>query len=157
MADKFIEWDRDRLVVAEGTASGEKAQFQLVKILERQADSNDTFVLVDQLKQLFPVGTDRKRASAAIVFPRQMVTIHRIQLPQVPDSEIPDMIRLQASMRLTVPVESVCMDFTPLPVQAGSATRDVLLVTVPNDQVAVARRTLNDAGLELTEVRVSAF
>ncbi|MFO0999268.1 MAG: pilus assembly protein PilM [Planctomycetaceae bacterium] len=157
MPDKFIEWDRDRLVVAEGTASGEKAQFQLVKILERQADPNDTFVLVDQLKQLFPVRTDRKRASAAIVFPRQMVTIHRIQLPQVPDSEIPDMIRLQASMRLTVPVESVCMDFTPLPVQAGSATRDVLLVTVPNDQVAVARRTLNDAGLELTEVRVSAF
>jgi hypothetical protein len=157
MADKFIEWDRDRLVVAEGTAAGEKAQFRLVRILERQADSNDTLLLVDQLKQLFPVGTDRKRASVAIVFPRQMVTIHRIQLPQVPDSEIPDMIRLQASMRLTVPVESVCMDFTPLPIQPGSATRDVLLVTVPSDQVAVARRTLNDAGLELSEVRVSAY
>lgn len=157
MADKFIEWDRDRLVVAEGAASGEKAQFRLVRILERQADSNDTLVLVDQLRQLFPAGTDRKRASAAIVFPRQMVTIHRIQLPQVPDSEIPDMIRLQASMRLTVPVESVCMDFTPLPIQPGSATRDVLLVTVPSDQVALARRTLNDAGLELSEVRVSAY
>lgn len=157
MADKFIEWDRDRLVVAEGTAAGEKAQFRLVRILERQSESNDTLLLVDQLKQLFPVGADRKRASVAVVFPRQMVTIHRIQLPQVPDSEIPDMIRLQASMRLTVPVESVCMDFTPLPIQPGSATRDVLLVTVPSDQVAVARRTLNDAGLELSEVRVSAY
>ena len=33
----------------------------------------------------------------------------------------------------------------------------MLLVTVPNEQVAVARRTMNDAGLELAAVRVSAF
>jgi hypothetical protein len=157
MADKFIEWDRDRLVVAQGTRDGAKAQFRLVKILERSSDSNDTLSVVDQLKQIFPIGSDRKRASVALVFPRQLVTIHRIQLPQVPDSEIPDMIRLQASMRLTVPIESVCMDFTPLPVQTGSSTRDVLLVTVPSDQVAIARRTLNDAGLDLSEVRVSAY
>jgi len=157
MVDKFIEWDRDRLVVAQGTADGPKAQFQLVRILERQTESNDTLALVDQLKQLFPVGSDRKRAAVAVVFPRQMVTIHRIQLPQVPDSELAAMIRMQATMRLTVPVESVCMDFTPLPILPGSATRDVLLVTVPNDQLAVVRRTLNDAGLELSEVRVSAY
>ncbi len=157
MVDKFIEWDRDRLVVAQGSADGPKAQFRVVRILERESESNDTLTLVDQLKQLFPVSADRKRTSVAVVFPRQMVTIHRIQLPQVPDSEIADMIRLQASMRLTVPVESVCMDYTPLPVQPGSATRDVLLVTVPNEQVMVARRTLNDAGLDLTEVRVSAY
>lgn len=157
MADKFIEWDRDRLVVAQGTADGGKARFDLVKILERHGDPNDTLTLVDQLKQIFPHGGDRKRAAVAVVFPRQLVTIHRIQLPQVPDSDLADMIRLQASMRLTVPVESVCMDFTPLPIQPGSATRDVLLVTVPNDQVSIARRTLNDAGLVLSEVRVSAY
>ncbi len=157
MVDKFIEWDRDRLVVAQGAADGAKAKFRFVRILERQGESNDTLALVDQLKQLFPSGTDRKRASVAVVFPRQLVTIHRIQLPQVPDAEIADMIRMQATMKLTVPVESVCMDFTPLPIQPGSATRDVLLVTVPSDQVAVARRTLNDAGLELSEVRVSAY
>lgn len=157
MSDKFIEWDRDRLVVAQGTADGAKARFRLVRILERQAESDDMLALVDQLKQLFPVGSDRKRSSVVIVFPRQMVTIHRIQLPQVPDAEMVDMIRMQAAMRLTVPVESVCMDFTPLPIQPGSATRDVLLVTVPNEQVSVVRRTLNDAGLDLAEVRVSAY
>ncbi len=157
MVDKFIEWDRDRLVVAQGTVDSAKARFGMVQILEREVDSKDTLDLVDRLKQIFPAAADRKRAAVAVVFPRQLVTIHRIQLPQVPDSEIADMIRLQASMRLTVPVESVCMDFTPLPVQPGSTTRDVLLVTVPNDQVAIARRTLNDAGLELAEVRVSAY
>lgn len=157
MVDKFIEWDRDRLVVVQGTCEGLKAQVRTVKILERQAESSDTLLLVDQLKQIFPVGTDRKKTSVAVVFPRQMVTIHRIQLPQVPDAELPAMIRMQATMKLTVPVESVCMDFTPLPVQPGSATRDILLVTVPSDQVAVVRRTLNDAGLELSEVRVSAY
>ena len=157
MADIFIEWDRDRLVVAQGKSDGSKASIRLVRILERQPDSTDTLDIVDQLKQMFPSGSGRTRPAVTVVFPRQLVTIHRIQLPQVPDSEVAEMVRLQAAMRLTVPVESVCLDFTPMPLVTGSATRDVLLVTVPNDQVAVARRTMNDAGLELAEVRVSAF
>jgi Tfp pilus assembly PilM family ATPase len=49
------------------------------------------------------------------------------------------------------------MDFAPLPVIPGSTTRDVLLITAPNEQVTQARRTLGDAGLELKELRVSAF
>ncbi len=157
MADIYIEWDRDRLVVAQGKSDGSKAALRLVRILERQPDSTDTLGIVDQLKQLFPSGSGKSRPSVSVVFPRQLVTIHRIQLPQVPDAEVPDMVRLQASMRLTVPVESVCLDFTPMPIVTGSATRDVLLVTVPSDQVAVARRTMNDAGLDLAEVRVSSF
>jgi hypothetical protein len=157
MVDKFIEWDRDRLVVTQGRIEGAKAQFELVRVFDRHGETTDTLALVDQLKQLFALGADRKRNQVEVILPRQMVTIHRIQLPQVPDAEVPDMIRLQAAMRLTVPIESVCLDFTPLPILPGSPTRDVLLVTVPSDQIAIVRRTLNDAGLELASVRVSAY
>ncbi len=157
MSEIFIEWDRDRLVVAEGRLSGGRAEFSAVEVLERAADQNDTLTLVDGLQRLFPAKSDRKRHPATVVFPRQLVTFHRIQLPQVPDSDVPDMLKMQAAMKLTVPVESVAMDFTPLPLQAGSPTRDVLLVTVPGDQLAVVKRTLNDAGLELSEARVSGY
>ncbi|MBL8811705.1 MAG: hypothetical protein JNM43_16160 [Planctomycetaceae bacterium] len=157
MSEIFIEWDRDRLVVAEGQPSGGRAAFGFVEVLERAADPNDTLALVDGLQKLFPGKSDRKRLEATVVFPRQLVTFHRIQLPQVPDSDVPDMLKMQAAMKLTVPVESVAMDFTPLPLQAGSPTRDVLLVTVPGDQLAIVRRTLNDAGLELSEARVSGY
>jgi len=157
MSQRIIEWDRDRLVMAEAVCTGTKATFHNVRVATRESDSADTLALVDPLRNLFQSVGEKKRSPVTVVFPRQLVTIHRIQLPLVADSEIPDMIRLQAAMKLTVPVDSVCMDFTPLPIQPGSATRDVLLVTVPNDQIAIVRRTLNDANLELSAVRVSAY
>jgi hypothetical protein len=157
MADIIIEWDRDRLVVAQGQAQGTKAALSLLQVLPRSADSQDTLSLVQGLQQLFPAASERNKPKVCVVLPRQLVTIHRVQLPQVPDAEIPDMLRLQAATKLTVPVESVHLDFTPLPIQAGAPTRDVLLVTIPNDQLALVRRTLNDAGLELDEARVGAW
>lgn len=157
MAEITIEWDRSRLVVAQGRVSETGADLSLLKVIERPEDSGDTLSVVQALQELFPRKSDRRKLQAAVVFPRQLVTVHRIQLPQVPDAEIPELLRLQATMKLTVPVDSVCMDFTPLPIQAGSPTRDVLLVTVPGDQLAIVRRTLNDSGIELVEARVSAY
>ena len=157
MSDIFIEWDRDRLVVARGRIDGNRVEITESRIIDRPADAADMLAVVDQLKQFTDGTPGKNRPQVAVVFPRQFVTIHRIQLPQVTDAELPDMVRLQATMRLTVPLESVSMDFAPLPVIAGSMTRDVLLVTAPNDQVSQARRTLNEAGLEFKELRVSAF
>lgn len=157
MSDIFIEWDRDRVVVAEGVVEGRSVRLRRSSMIPRAADSADTLDVVSRLRELFPAGSSRSRQSVTVVFPRQLVTVHRIEIPQVPDSEIADIVRLQATMRLTVPVDSVCLDFTPLPVVAGSETRDVLMVTVPNEQVDLARRTVSDAGLQLSEVRVSAF
>ena len=157
MSDIFIEWDRDRLVVARGRADGNRVRITESCIIDRPADSADMLGVVDRLRQFAGGAVSRNRPQVAVVFPRQFVTIHRIQLPQVTDSELPDMVRLQATMRLTVPLESVSMDFTPLPVISGSMIREVLLVTAPSDQVTQARRTLADAGLELKELRVSAF
>ena len=157
MSDIFIEWDRDRLVAARGRTDGERVEITESLIIDRPADAADMLAVVDQLKKFIGSAPGKNRPQAAVVFPRQFVTIHRIQLPQVTDAELPDMVRMQATMRLTVPIESVSMDFAPLPVIAGSMTRDVLLVTAPNDQVSQARRTLNEAGLEFKELRVSAF
>ena len=157
MSEIFIEWDRDRLVVARGRAEGNCAEITESWIIERSADSADMFAVVDQLKPIARAAAGKTRPQVTVIFPRQFVAIHRIQLPQVADTEMPDMVRMQATMRLTVPVESVSMDFAPLPVIPGSMTRDVLLVTAPADQVAQARTTLQEAGLELKELRVSAF
>ena len=157
MSDIFIEWDRDRLVVARGRSEGNRVEITESCIIDRPVDAADMLTVVDQLKQIAGRAQGKNRPQVTVVFPRQFVTIHRIQLPQVTDAELPDMVRMQATMRLTVPVDSVSMDFAPLPVISGSMTRDVLLVTAPNDKVTQARRTLNDAGLELKQLRVSAF
>ncbi|MDA1229480.1 MAG: pilus assembly protein PilM [Planctomycetota bacterium] len=157
MSDIIIEWDRDRLVVARGRADGNRVAITESRIIDRPADVADMLSVVDQLKQFSGSTSGKGSSQVIVVFPRQFVTIHCIQLPQVSDAELPDMVRMQATMRLTVPLESVRMDFSPLPVVAGSTTRDVLLVTAPGEQVTQARRTLADAGLEFKELRVSAF
>ncbi len=157
MSDIFIEWDRDRLVVARGRIDGNRVEITESRIIDRPTDATDMLMVVDQLKQFVGNIGGKSNPSVTVVFPRQFVTIHRVQLPQVSDAELPDMVRMQATMRLTVPVETVRLDFAPLPVIPGSTTRDVLLITAPNEQVTQARRTLGDAGLELKELRVSAF
>lgn len=157
MAEIVIEWDRERLLVVRGRGAGQRVDLSLAEALPRGENAEDTLDIVQRLRQLFPGGSEKRRQSATIVFPRDQVTVHRVQLPPVPDSEVPDLLRMQAALKLTVPVETVCMDFTPLPLQAGAATRDVLLVTVPNDQLSLVRRTLGDAGLDLSEARVSGY
>lgn len=157
MAEIVIEWDRERLLVVRGRGAGQRVDLSLAEVLPRGENAEDTLDIVQRLRQLFPGGSEKRRQSATIVFPRDQVTVHRVQLPPVPDSEVPDLLRMQAALKLTVPVETVSMDFTPLPLQAGAATRDVLLVTVPNDQLSLVRRTLGDAGLDLSEARVSGY
>ncbi len=49
------------------------------------------------------------------------------------------------------------MDFAPLPVTAGQTSRDVLLVTAPQDLLSTIRRTLAACQTEIGEVRVTAF
>lgn len=157
MSETVIEWDRQRVIVANGQAVGKTAEFRKVSVLERPASGEDFREFAALLKPLMPAGTAKAPASVTVVLARQSVTIHRIQLPQVPDHEIPDMVRLQASMRLTVPVETVCLDYAPMPQVVGSSTRDVLLVTAPVDHINGIRKTLAACQVQLASVRVSSF
>lgn len=157
MSGTIIEWDRHRVIVARGSAVGKTTALESVTILERPAAGTETATFSNALKPLLPVGSAKSPATVGIVLARQSVTFHRIQLPVVPDHELPDMVRLQAAMRLTVPVETVCLDFAPLPVVAGSPTRDVLLVTAPVEQINVIRKLLAAHQVILSSVRVSSF
>ncbi len=157
MTRTIIEWDRNQVILARGSVSGDRVLFDSVSVLDRVSDKDDSDETLRRLKSLLPTATGKTLPQAGVVFPRQSVTIHRIQLPQVPDHEVPDIVRLQAGVRLTVPVDSVCLDFTPLPARPGSTSRDVLLVTIPKDQVAAVEKILASCQTVLSEVRVSAF
>ncbi len=151
----FVEWDQTRLLVLQGS-------------LEAGITSLDHAFVVDRDPKLRPaeLGEVLKQdishrglqaVQAVIVLPRKMVTFSRVTVPNLPVEELPELVRMQAATKLTVPVESVCLDFTPLPVVDGMQTRDVLLVTAPLDQVNAARTALKVCGLELSSVQVGSF
>ena len=151
-----IEWDRDRLIAAIGSAGSRSVNVTAAITVSREQG------------QLLPREVGERLATALsesgilateaiVVFPRELVTFHRVQLPNLSDHELPDMVRLQAATRLTVPVESVYLDFAPLPVLPGAEVREVLLVTVPRKHVSDVKESLSVCGLSLAGVRVSSF
>lgn len=153
MSTLVIEWDRDHLIIVAGTPSGSGVTLQRALTLQPSTRSDPEECGWELRHALSSAGI--KEESVSVVLPRSSVTLRRIQLPAVTDDELPDMVRLQAATRLTVPVDSVCMDFVPLP-PLGEG-RDVLLATAPNEQITRIRRTVQAAGLQLTSVHVSSF
>lgn len=157
MADTIvIEWDRDRLIATSGSASRSSVTLSRIAVV----DKSDTGLTPAELGHKLNAALTEAEISteaAIVLLPRQQVTFHRIQLPQVPDEEVPGIVRLQAATRLTVPVDSVCLDFAPLPVMPGDETREVLLVTVPQKNIDDIRKTLAACSIELSGVRVSSF
>lgn len=153
MSTLVIEWDRDRLIIASGNASGSGVMLQHALTLAPAAQTDPEESGWELRQALTTAGISSE--SVAVVLPRSLVTLRRIQLPAVSDDELPEMVRLQAATRLTVPLESLCMDFVPLP--SSGEGRDVLLASAQTDLIDRIRRTVKAAGLELSGVHVSSF
>jgi hypothetical protein len=153
MTTLVIEWDRDRLIVVSGKPSGSSVTVSQAFTVTRESQPTPEALGEDLRQALATAGVTSD--TTTVVLPRSLVTLRRIALPKVSDNELPDMVRLQAVTRLTVPMESICMDFVPLP--GHSDGRDVLLATAPIEQIAEIKKTLGAAGLELSGVHVSSF
>lgn len=151
-----IDWGRDRLLAATGSASGDSVPIQTAVSVDREGLD----LLPSEIGEKLAAGLKSAgiaATEAVVVLRRDLVTFNRITLPNISDDEIPDMVKMQAATRLTVPVESVYMDFAPLPIPAGAETRDVLLVTVPRQYINQVKESLDVCGIDLKGVRVSSF
>ena len=103
--------------------------------------------------QLRTAGIGGKRV--AVVLPRQAVVLRTLALPDVPDDELPDLVRMQAATKSSMPLEKVRLDFVPLP---GSAEgRSVLLATATATMIESIVARLKAAGLEPAAIGVAPF
>ncbi|MDZ4686228.1 MAG: hypothetical protein SH850_14265, partial [Planctomycetaceae bacterium] len=66
-----------------------------------------------------------------LIVPREDVILRHLELPQVPDADLPDLVRFQAASRSAVPIEQLCLDFVPLLPHPAHEFRDVLSATLP--------------------------
>ena len=153
MSTLVIEWDRDRLIAVSGVASGRSVTIQNATTIPREHDQTAESLGPLLANELSTAGFSA--GSAIAVLPRSLVTLRRIRLPEVTTDELPDMVRLQAATVLSVPVDSVALDFVPIPGESGH--QNVLVATVPANTIATIRSTFDIAGLELAGVHVSSF
>jgi len=151
-----IEWNRDRLIAAIGSAGSKSVGVRAAVTVSREGGRLLPSEIGDALAAALK-SSGSSASDAIVVFPRELVTFNRIELPNLSDNEIAAMVPLQAATRLTVPIESVCLDFVPLPVAANAETREVMLVTVPKKYVSDVKEALAVCGLALAGVRISSF
>ena len=94
---------------------------------------------------------------AFVVLSQQDVVTRWLELPAVPDEELPEVVRWQAGTKSTLSVDQLIVDYLPLPVADGAETRSVLLATVARATVDEIGRELSVAGLELRGVGVGSL
>jgi len=93
-------------------------------------------------------GIPQKSSRAVIVLPREAVLVRRLDLPNVPDNELPDLVRLQAATKLATPVDRLALDYLPLTFQEDKTGRSVLLLSVEQERLQQITKAVEAAGLE---------
>lgn len=153
-----FDWDKTHPTVTLAAVSG--SGVKISKVIEfawpdSAKPEDDPAVAGDWLKvELEKHGI--KTSSAVVSIPRENAVVRPLVLPNVPDSELPEMVRLQAATKSTVPLDQVKLDFLPLPSNATVEGREVLMTTVTNRLLIECRKVLAGANIELTKVGISS-
>lgn len=145
-----IHWDKRRLRVVEASV-GSTVRVNQSFTLDVPETLKSTW-LRDALRQK---GTTARQA--IVCLPREDAILRQLELPDVPDDELPAIVYFQASTRSATPLDQLFVDYLPLPRRVGTIQRDVLLATVPRTTVDPIRTALSEAGVDLLSLSLSSF
>ena len=90
-----------------------------------------------------------------VSLPRDDTVVRQLDLPDVPDEELPDLVRLQAETKSASSLDRLVLDFLPLPKSADAVSRQVLMVTIAREAIDRIRETVESAGLELVSIGIN--
>ncbi len=107
--------------------------------------------LNEQFKSL---GLTAKSVLATI--PREDAVVRVLEVPNVPDADLPNVVRFQAAAKSTRPLDSLLLDFLPLPRREGVAGREVLVATIGREVLDPLKLVLLRTGCELAGVSLTA-
>lgn len=157
MADFLaIEWEKEQIcgVLAQVSAGGVRIRraFAFPRptadgVAEPQALSS---WLKDQLRD-----AGIANAAALVSLPRDESVVRRFELPDVPDEELPVLVRFQIGSKSSVPLEELYLDFLPLPRRGDFSGREVLGATTARDTLDEIRTVCKGAGLDVQSASIA--
>ncbi len=154
-----LDWNLDTLGCVEADVSGGQVRvlradrFEWPAAIDRETDAP---TLGDWIRQQLR-GLGVEATEVVIVVSREEVVTRRLELPSVPEEELPDLVRFQAAAKSTTPLDQLVLDFVPLHPVEGETTLPVLTATLDRQQLEHWRKTCIAAGLELKSVQASPF
>lgn len=155
MAEQLIiEWGHSELAGLAADVSGESVRihraFHLVWPDDSDHHANAEQAgawLRDRLR-----GVGVRSRGVRVLLPRDAAVVRRLDVPDVPEQELPDLVRFQAETKLSTSLDQSVLDFVPLPLTEGAETRQVMMVTVPRETLEEIQTVTQSAGLELKSV-----
>ena len=153
-----IDWYRGRARCVVARVNRERIQFTSAfesEWTDDISDLQDPQATADWLRSLCETHSVNPQR-LLVVQPRETVVSRRLDLPDVPDNELPDVVRLQAATRLSTPADKLIFDYLPLPKLDDRDGRSVLLFTFDAEKQNRLQKVAELAGLELTSNLTSA-
>ncbi|MFM9966661.1 MAG: hypothetical protein ACKV2Q_36245 [Planctomycetaceae bacterium] len=94
--------------------------------------------------------------SVLVTLPREDAIVRVLEVPNVPDAELPNVVKFQAAAKSARQLDTLLLDFLPLPPREGVAGREVLVATIGREILDSLRLVLSRTGCELVGVSLTA-
>ncbi|MFG0335099.1 MAG: hypothetical protein ACF8TS_17210 [Maioricimonas sp. JB049] len=158
MADYLaIEWDKRSLAVVEASIGrGEGEIVRAFRIPWEMPEGETPQARGESLRKQLR-DQQATASKAVLVLPRDAFAVRRLDLPDAPDDELPDLVRFQAATRSATPLETLALDYVPLPREESANGRRVLLFSIDAHRLKDLTATLEAAGLHPTRCVVSTI
>lgn len=154
-----LDWRQDAVSGVEADLSGGKVRVRRTLEFARPevtGERPDPAALGDWLRsQLSAAGVEAREV--LLVLPRDEFVTRRLELPNAPESELPDLVRFQAASKSTTPLDQLALDFVPLPVTDPSAGRPAMMATIDRQELQDLQAICTAAHLELKSIEGSPF
>lgn len=146
-----ILWEPEALTISDGRAAW--------RVPKPEIESGASTLAADWGRAARSTLDERGVAlkKAIVVVPREMIVVRSIEVPEVPDHELAEIVRIQAASRAALPPEAISLDYLTLPNPAGEPGIRVLAFTIDAARLIECREWLTTAGLDWTAFTVSSM
>jgi hypothetical protein len=144
-----LDWDTHELRAIIARSSGSSitvTDAALVKI----ADDSPATLTAAIKKLLEDRGIANSKTKALVTIGRGKSELRQLNLPPVPENELPDMVRLQAMQTFAAVGDNTVVDFLQLP--SGDETTSVLAAAVAPATMSSVESIIKATGIELARV-----
>ena len=151
-----LQWEPQGLSIVEANV-GDQVTLKRVVELPWGGASNpeDSTASAGSLLRERLAGWKIGTKQTAVILGRDAVVVRRLELPYVPDNDLPDMVRFQASTKASTPIDRLALDFVPLDTPPD-APRIAVTATMDASRLRMIQEVVIGAGLELVAVGLSA-
>lgn len=91
-----------------------------------------------------------------VSLPREDVVAKRLELPNAPDAELPDLVRFQSALKSSFSPEQIVVDFIPWPVRVAGGQRETLAATISRESLSGVQTVAKSIELKLAGLTVSS-